>query len=388
MTVVELDKPLKTSAAGQYLGFSLQQLRLTYYLLRVPDGDHVSLEYLDDVAIHRADGSVLLEQCKSALSGNPAADRSVDLWKTFANWSTLCKDGVVDVQSTSFHYYVTPSKSGSIVKQMSSAENSSDVAAVIVRLKKLANSTPSDALCHPHISKFLAAGDVLCGSIISRFTFSSEDESLEAVRQYVRPGASPAALQELTAAAIGIARDRVDNLIRSREAPIVDATKFRRSFQSFSRRSDLGNLLVSKTPPPTDDVVASTVSNEPTFVRQLYAVEATEDMLLTAVSDYLRTQIDKVEWADDGRILVNSFDEFDEQLVRLHKINRDEIEDLQSTSSQPIRGRTLYRKCASAVVPLDGQTLPGHFVAGAFNHLADSKRVGWHPDFATLFPVD
>ncbi|MGO6926134.1 ABC-three component system protein [Rhizobium ruizarguesonis] len=388
MTVVELEKPLKTSAAGQYLGFSLQQLRLTYYLLRVPDGDHVSLEYLDDVAVHLANGSLLLEQCKSALSGNPAADRSVDLWKTFANWSSLCKDGVVDIHSTSFHYYVTPMKTGGIVKQMSAAEDSSEVAGAIARLKKLANSTPVDAACQAHLSKFLAAGDPLCGSIISRFTFTSEDVPLEAVRQFVRPGASPAALQELTAAAIGIARDRVDGLIRSRAAPVVDATKFRRAFQSFSRRSDLGNLLVSKAPPPSDDIVASTVSNEPTFVRQLYAVEATEDMLLTAVSDYLRTQIDKVEWADEGRILVNSFDEFDRQLVRLHKINRDEIEDLQSASTQPIRGRTLYRKCASAVVPLDGHSLPGHFVAGAFNHLADSKRVGWHPDYATLFPTD
>lgn len=303
MTVVKAEKPLKTSAAGQYLGFSLQQLRLAYYLFRIPDDDRASLEYLDDVAVHRHDGTFLLEQCKSALSGNPAADRSIDLWKCFANWGQLCHDRVVNADSTDFRYYVTPVKSGKIVAQISAASTKADVSAVLVQLKKLEKSVSSETACKSHLSKFLAFGDKICGSIVTRFEISSEDDAAEAVRQYVRPGTSPNALQELTAAAIGLARDRADNLIRLKKPAIVDATKFRRSFQSFSRRSDLGNLLVSNTPPPSDDDIAFTVGNEPTFVRQLRAIDAKDEMLLTAVSDYLRMQIDKVQWADDGRIL-------------------------------------------------------------------------------------
>lgn len=60
MSLLELEKPLKTAAAGQYLGYSLQQLRLCHHLLKAPDGDTVSLEYLDDVAVHRSDGTFLL----------------------------------------------------------------------------------------------------------------------------------------------------------------------------------------------------------------------------------------------------------------------------------------------------------------------------------------
>jgi hypothetical protein len=89
MSALEIEKPLKATAAGQCLGYSLQQLRLCHHLLKTPDGDTVSLEYVDDVAVHRSDGTLFLEQSKSALTGNPAADRADDLWKTFANWAEL-----------------------------------------------------------------------------------------------------------------------------------------------------------------------------------------------------------------------------------------------------------------------------------------------------------
>ncbi|TAT84806.1 ABC-three component system protein [Rhizobium ruizarguesonis] len=388
MTVAELEKPLKTSAAGQYLGFSLQQLRLAYHLFRIPDDDLASLEYLDDVAVHRADGSIVLEQCKSALSGNPAADRSADLWKTFANWGKLCHDGIVDKARTDFRYYVTPVKSGKIVAQMSAASTGVEVSELLVQLRKLTQGLPDEAACKSFLTRFLSFGDSICETIVARFEFSTENDPVEAVRQFVRPGASPNVLQEMTAAAIGLARERADTFIRMRQPAIVDATKFRRSFQSFSRRSDLGNFLISRTPPPSDADIALTVGNEPTFVRQLRAIDAKDDMLLTAVSDYLRTQIDKVQWADEGRILADSFQDFDDQLVRLHKVSRDEVEDIESSSAVGLRGRKQYRMCTSAIVALDGQTLPGHFVAGAYNHLADGRRVGWHPDYSTLFPPD
>src|SRR6478736_4398114 len=108
MSLLEIEKPLKATAPGQYLGYSLQQLRLCHHLFRVPDGDTVSLEYVDDVAIHRSDGTLLLEQSKSALTGNPATDRAKELWKTFANWADLCAQGTIDGATTDFRLYVTP----------------------------------------------------------------------------------------------------------------------------------------------------------------------------------------------------------------------------------------------------------------------------------------
>src|SRR5260370_14509622 len=80
----------KSAAPGQYLGYGLQDVRLCHHLLKSPAGCSVSLEFSDDTAIHQPDGTTLLEQAKSALSGNPVSAASLDPSKRFANWRRLC----------------------------------------------------------------------------------------------------------------------------------------------------------------------------------------------------------------------------------------------------------------------------------------------------------
>jgi hypothetical protein len=388
MSLLEIEKPSKATAAGQYLGYSLQQLRVCHHLLRAPDGDTVSLEYIDDVAVHRLDGTLLLEQSKSALSGNPAADRAEDLWKTFANWADLCVDGTVDAATTDFRLYITPAKTGALVGQLNGATGTIAVVETLAKIKKLVDPKKPNIGCTPQVTRFLKAGDEVCSVIIERFQLVIEADPIESVREYVRAGLPAEALADLTAAAVGMARDRVDKLIREGQPAIVSATNFRRRFQTFARRSNLTNLLASKAPEPSDTAVEALVNMAPTFVRQLQAINASNDMMVTAVSDYLRTTTDKVLWADEGVIVEESFDELDAQLVRQHKIARDEIEDIQATIDEPGRGRALYRRCAATELPLDGQTLPSHFIAGAYNCLADVRRLGWHPAYLTLFPEE
>jgi hypothetical protein len=229
---------------------------------------------------------------------------------------------------------------------------------------------------------------MICNLIIQRFQLVTDSDPVESVRAYVRAGVPAEAQDDLTAAAIGMARDRIDRLIRAKQPPVMSATNFRRQFQTFARRSDLTNLLSSKAPTPSDGAIEALVNTAPTFVRQLQVINASSDLMVTAVSDYLRTTTDKVLWADEGVIVEESLDELDAQLVRQHKILRDEVEDTLASSDEPARGRALYRKCAATELPLDGQALPGHFVAGAYNCLADARRLGWHPSYQTLFPEE
>jgi len=385
MSLVELEKPLKTSAAGQYLGFSLQQLRACFHLFSAADGDSVSLEGLDDVAVHRADGSLLLEQDKSTLTGNPAADKAVDLWKTFANWATLCADKMIDPAKTEFRLFITPAKTGALVAEMNAATTAPACATVLAKIGKLVDPKKPDVGCAPQVLRFLESKPEVCSAIIARFSLVSETDALESVRQFVRAGLPQAAVDDMTAAAIGIARDRYDRLLREGKTGKIEAVVFRRQFQAFTRKSNLAGYLSSKVPVPADELVAMVLSKAPTFVRQLQVIEASNDLLTSAVSDYLRTRSDKVEWAEEGLVVAGSFDELDGQLIRKHTLVRDEVEDVYSSLGEPERGRRVYRECSKVELPLDGQSLPSHFIAGAFNDLAEGMRLGWHPSYAVLF---
>jgi hypothetical protein len=387
MSLVAMRPRVKSAAPGQYLGFSLQQVRLCHHLLRVPDEASVSLEYADDVAVHGPGGIRLLEQSKSALTGNPASDRAEELWKTFANWADQCEDGL-EPSITDFQLYVTPAKTGDLVMALHAAISTDAIVAALGKIKTLVNPEKPDVGCAPHVARFLKAGDATCSQIIERFRLVTAQDPIESIREPLRALLPIQTLDNFCAMAIGLAREYADKLIRRGEPAMVPAATYRKLFRAFVQKYDLSGLLVSVAPKPTENAIAELVITAPIFVRQLRTIQASGDMLVTAVSDYLQTESDKIDWASEGLIVSNSLDELDDQLQRQHTISRDEIEDTMSSQSEEQRGRALYRKCAETKLPLEGRVLPSHFVAGAFNCLADSCSLGWHPRYPILFPKD
>lgn len=376
----------KSVAPGQYLGYGLQPVRLCHHLLHADAGCSVSLEFIEDIAIHWPDGRLLLEQAKSALSGNPLADSSVELWKAFANWGALCVENeAIEVSATVFRLYVCPTKAGALAELMHQAKSEDEAQAVLSKIAK--KVTPANQLkgCNPKITEFLGAGDNLCKAIIRNFEIVVEDDPLEAIRAPLRLAILDESLDSFCNAVIGSAKNRIDSLIRAKRAPVIDAKAFRDEFRAFVRKHSLLGLLISTADQPSAAEIETLVNAAPIFVRQLVAVGLPKEYLLRAVSDFLRTDADRTRWAADGLIVEDSLDEFHDLLERHFQITRDEVEDMHRAQEKDARGRQIYRRCISHQAPLEGRTLPGHFMPGSFNTLANEIRVGWHPDYDHLF---
>lgn len=385
MAVVHLEKP-KTSVPGQYLGYALQPVRLCFHLFDAPLDAQVSMEHLEDVAVHYADGTHLLEQTKSALTGNPASDRSVELWKAMANWADLCIAGTVTAESTRFRYYITPNAGGPFVGRLHSAN---DKVAIDQLLKEIASAKilgKPESGAHPHVARFLAAGKDVCGAIIAAFELVVEADPIDAIRGKLTALLPPDVLDDFVKAAIGFAKAAVDDLIRDKALPVLSPADFRMRFRAFVVKHNLAGLLEPTTGVPSSDQIAEIIHGAPQFVRQLAAVDATQDLLVGAVSDWLRTTADKIAWAATGSIVEGSLDELDSSLERHHALVADEVTDTHFSDGPQARGRRVYRQCIALQMPLEGRALPTHFISGAFNCLADVSRVGWHPDHKTLFP--
>lgn len=378
-------KPAKHSAPGQYLGFALQPVRVFYHLLTSPKGAKVSLEFKDDVAVHYSDGKLLLEQTKSALRQNPVSDWAGDLWKAFENWRAMIVGKEVDAGSTSYRLYVTPQKKGDFVQALSAA---GDVAAAEFALKvirtKLAKLKTVPG-CTEHLQPFLDAPVEQQMAIVTRFELESEwADPLDAIRAVLLPVISENQIDVLIKSGIGQAKQALDRLIQRGERPIMDADGFRRDFHAFVRQNNMPGLLTSFGGAPSEDLVAGIASTKPTFIRQLELVEATDEDRLRAISDYLRASADKADWADRGVIFAGSLDTWDDDLVRHHGMVRGDVSDLHSDRSAPVQGRLVYRQCAQHQAPLEGRVVPGHFVHGSFNDLADRRRLGWHAKYDSL----
>jgi hypothetical protein len=375
----------KSSAPGQYLGYGLQDVRLCHHLLKATADCLVSLELVDDTAIHQAGGKLLLEQAKSALSGNPVSDSSIELWKCFANWARLCAEGTIDPAATQFRLYACPPKEGPLALLLNAA--SSDAEAVTLLTKITKKVTPANKLkgCNPLITDFLSAGTDVCKRIIINFELVMEADPLEPIREVLRFSVLEASLDDFCAHAIGSAKNQIATLIRTGETPVIEAGEFRKRLQAFIRKHGALGILAPTTENPTDVQVETTLAAAPVFVQQLLKVNMKQEHVVRAVSDFLRSDADRTLWAAEGRIVEESLDELNDGLEAHFQITRDEIEDLHSAQQAELRGRQLYRRCVTHQAPLEGRSVPGYFIPGTFNMLADKCRVGWHPQFSDFF---
>jgi len=376
----------KHNAPGQYLGFALQPLRMFYHLLTAPKDAHVSMELVDDVAVHYANGDVLVEQTKSALSHNPLSNWAIDLWKTIANWIDDIDAGRLTVERTVFQLYVTPVYKGQFSSAISKARTREEVAEVVASVSaSLAADSPADE-CLKHVQKFLTFADDKRWKFVSRIQIvSAAHDPVNALYQLLIATIDESLHELLCATGIGLAKERADALIRQRKPAKIECGEFQRQFRALARKSNTPSYIHSTSPVPDATEVKALLLSRPDFVAQLDFVGAQESQKLRAVSDFLRTKSDKVKWAEDGLVFKGSFDELDDDLLREHESIELLVSDEQAGKDEATRGRMVYIRCTSLTPPVEGNLVPKHFTPGSFNALADSRRLGWHPRYTEMF---
>jgi hypothetical protein len=358
--------------------------------LTCPPGAKVSLEHLDDVAIHYTDGSVALEQVKSALKRNPLTDSAEDLWNTIANWLHEISSGKYVLGKTTFGIYVAPPKMpGNLATRMNDAASPADVAAIVNIIKTKHITLKKAKGCGSFVQTFLQAPEDLRNAVIQSFTLVSKDsDPVDPLRQLIKTAVAPEIVDMLCEAAIGMAKEQADRLLRIKQLALIDGDAFKIKFRSFICRINIPGLLSSFTPPPPESDVESILLARPIFIRQLEIIKVANDHRIRAVSDYLRSSADKSLWAERGEIFEDSLLGWDNELIRRHRLISEEVAEVHEDKEAAVRGRMVYRQCAQLQLPLEGRTVPDHFVHGSFNALADGMRVGWHPNYRALLLIE
>ncbi|MCX7069594.1 MAG: hypothetical protein NTW01_01180 [Gammaproteobacteria bacterium] len=378
----KLAKATKSSAPGSYLGFSQQQVRLLHHLLSCPEGGCcVSLEHLDDVAVHYANGELLLEQDKSATATNPLADTSKDLWKTIAHWIDLIESNQIALDRSQFHLYVTPARSGPWATLLSHAQTDEELEPLLKKANALVMRKAPPA-CAPDLAKFVNLAPDVRLELVKRMTIISTDENpLEPVRERLRPTLGPAQVDATCEMGLGMAVSRVEELLRAGKPALVDADAFMTAFRAAARKSNMPGYLTNLAGEPGGSAVKSKLLARPIFVQQLDLIESDQEERIRAVADFLQASANKVKWADAGLIHESSLDEFDDTLARHHAMVSKELKVTHSGHPEVAIGQLRYSRCSQFVASLEGHSVPSFFVPGCLHALAESYRIGWHPDF-------
>jgi len=280
-------------------------VRLCYHLLTCRKGARVSLEHVDDVAVHASDGSIILEQAKSALTQNPVADWADDFWKCLANWLDSVAANVIAIEVSQFRLYVTPIRHGAYSQALSEANSHDQIEGITSQIRASVKRRKRTPTCMPFLQRFLDATVEERVGVVSRFRVVSTDaDPVQPIRDLLAPTVHPSPIDSLCQYAIGRAKETADGLIRSGKTAMLEADEFKAEFISFVQKNNLPGMLTPLTPPPEPGVVVSLLATGPTFIKQLDLIRATEEERVRAVSDFLRSSADKSSWAEAGLVLV------------------------------------------------------------------------------------
>ena len=389
-----------SSAAPSLLGYSTQQTRLLFHLLRGSAGDLVALEVVGDTSVHQADGTVLTEESKVVTRGaNPITDRAVPFWKTMANWVRASAEGAVVPDRTLFRLWVSKGFTpGHIAGRFHDASTPEDVAkalslsAVTLGVEDGDYEGLSETL-RPHVRTFMEAPEATRDAIIRRFEIDTgAGEAFQELRERLRERfVAEHALDPVVERLVGWVKVKTDTLLEAGQPAVLSWDDFREHATKVIARYNQEHILLSYAPEQLSLTEQDQASHLPrTYVRQLQLVLTEEDdfeSILEAITDFLKAQIEEVEWAARGLVLEQSLSEFRKTLKGAWRNKRMIVEAAHKGVGDEARGRILLGECMQHKATLVALEPPAHFVPGTFHALADAQEIGWHPLSSTLLSV-
>lgn len=378
-------------APGQFYGYSIQTTRLVARLLQCTNGQAVSLEVLDDVAV-TGGSEVVVEQSKSGLAHNPVTDRSVDLWKTMFNWVDAIRSGALTTE-TKFVLYVAQPYSGAIIAKLHEIQRPEEAAQLISELRdefwgeepaRAKKATLPDTIAK-YVNGVLEASDDMLSRLFASIEFVTGSGSpVDDLKPLLRGKAiGDGAIGKVLDSILGWTKRHVEKQIEAKKQPIIKWDEFNQQLIAAARKFDRSELLTPTSVEITEPEIEQELRKRQ-YIQQLRWVDCEDDELVRAVNDYLRSSVDRTAWSERGDVLEVSFEEFSDHLER-HWVNRKRLTNIELPGrSEAQLGQAVLAHCLMASVSLQGLEVPSYFVPGSYHALADNFTVGWHPRFVEL----
>ena len=375
---------MKSNAPGQLLGYSIQFPRALFHLLTCSPGDSVCVEVLGDVAILKSDGSLLTEEDKSSVVGNPITNKSTDLWKTFFNWIKAVNDHEIVVANTKFVLYCNKSGRPGIVDKFNSATNESQIKAAIQYAKTELIDIDEKHDIWESYNYVVNKNENILINIIERFELQlGEGASYDELqKELIKKLIPPSQLEFVLDALLGWLQKEILTKISNKKPAIVSWEEYSHRFSVLFDRSRSRALIdFTLRFSPGLEEINNQIKVRPTYVKQLDIIGMTEDDVIIAVTDFMKANINRGKWIEAEIIDEDIARDFESKLNRYWDNIRKKINITDSGKSEKDRGQLLYLDCMARAETIGGSPPPDSTISGTYHALADGPVLGWHPDW-------
>lgn len=140
-----------TSAADTVAGFEYQYYFFLLTVIEAEPNESVGYEVIDDIHLRKGNGDLVLLQLKHSTIDKPLTDKSVDIWKTLANWVRIATDPLLRKSEDEWIAFVDSTEFHLVTNRQASALGN-----LKARLGELGSNPEGVALFRQHIETILA----------------------------------------------------------------------------------------------------------------------------------------------------------------------------------------------------------------------------------------
>jgi hypothetical protein len=376
----------------QYYGYSLQCTECVSALLDADPGGVVSLEVFEDVGLQSVDGKTLALQTKAGTGANPVSDSSIELWKTFRNWIDQVRSRKIPPKNTRFELYVASKKKGKLCSEMSAAQSPEAVGKALESIKgsflnkRNGKFKPSTgAQLRTILEAVLATeNEKTLRVIIAAFRFrNGQGSSYDELKAKLEKGFIDLdIIDDVLLYGLGWVKKILDERIEKDLPAVVKVDEFRSQISTFRSKLKSREFLPSFAGIPSGAEIQSNKLSR--YVRQLKFIEAEDEEIYEAITDFLTAKTNAIEYARRNLINRESLVELDGELKATWKNLRKKIQLEGNSKSDSHFGQLLANACLAHRAKLQGLEVPHRFTPGCFHNLADIPEIGWHPRYKQL----
>jgi len=357
------------------------------------DNPKVRIENLDDIEIEDVNTLRLLQTKLHIKNKANLTDASVDFWKTIRIWSEHINNGLIDLDNTIFNLITTEEipTSSLLHKFRSNITLDSEILEVIKSLDKISIESTSKTnekayLAYQSLSienkksliKKIRILDNSIGiseinsKIKNELIYSTYPSTIDAFLEMLEGWWFQKSIENLT--------DQID-FISSNELQLKIAN-IRDSFQADNLPNHFPDQL---------DITDEDVENlkERNFLKQLelIKIKASSRTVKRAISDFRRAFEQRSKWLRLHLLNPDEEEEYDVKLYNYWKnifdIMCDEAEE-KSIKELIELGKGFYIEQFAKTCPqikIREKFNEDYLTRGSYQMLADSKKIGWHPNY-------
>ena len=386
--VTTSDRPTDFSAADSAVGYLYQvRLALLSALQRLASDEIfvLYLETLDDVVFETSGSALDLLQLKHHCDrAANLTDASPDLWKSLRVWMDGRAHRTIPLDARLFLITTSDVGSGSAASKLMASDR--EEAEAQKRLDRTATTSTSEANRAAY-DLYRSLSETEKSALLSTVVIVPRSPDIASVGNGIRAEARLAVRREHLDSFV----DRLEGwwfgralrqLVDEASPPILSA-------ELESEWHDLQEQFKRDALPVDQDIleqeVDAAVYDNAVFVHQVRLAGIGPTRILAAIRDYYRAFAQRSRWMREELLLVGELDIYERHLreeweLQFHRL-ADEIGDEAADEAMLQAAQSVYAWVEDSFYPIRPQVHHPSMSRGSFHILADSLKVGWHPQF-------